>query len=114
MIEGAHDAAVFLKTMVLALVLNPEAQQKAWEEIESVVGSERMPTYSDLDNLPYTKALIQEVEKGFSCFSIHNHPIQPTPQIYRWRPAVPLVFPHRNVDDIVVSPKCYILSASKN
>jgi hypothetical protein len=61
LIEGAHDSAVFIKTMLLVLVMHPECQRKAWEEIDRVVGPDRLPTYADMDNLPYTRAIIQEV-----------------------------------------------------
>lgn len=45
----------------LAMTKFPEAQKKAQEEIDRVVGSDRLPTVSDRDNLPYLEALIKEV-----------------------------------------------------
>ncbi|KAG8912495.1 hypothetical protein FRC00_004396 [Tulasnella sp. 408] len=39
---------------------HPEAQRRAHEEIDRVVGSDRLPTYDDLDQMPYIKAFILE------------------------------------------------------
>lgn len=46
---------------VLAITLNPEVQRKAQVEIDSVIGSDRLPNMSDQDSLPYVNAIIQEV-----------------------------------------------------
>lgn len=40
---------------------HPEAQAKAQAELDEVVGTERMPDFSDRDRLPYINALILEV-----------------------------------------------------
>jgi len=39
----------------------PEVQKKAQEELDRVVGSDRLPTLEDLENLPYVDALLKEV-----------------------------------------------------
>jgi Cytochrome P450 len=46
----------------------PEIQYKAQEEIDRVIGGNRLPTLADRDSLPYVGALLSE--------------------IYRWRPVV--------------------------
>lgn len=45
----------------LAMTLFPEAQKKAQAEIDAVVGSDRLPTFTDRDSLPYVEALAKEV-----------------------------------------------------
>lgn len=40
---------------------HPEIQRKAQEEIDSVVGTDRLPTMEDRDSLPYVCNLIKEV-----------------------------------------------------
>jgi cytochrome P450 len=40
--------------------MHPEAQAKAFEEIDRVIGQDRLPTLEDLDNLPYLEALLKE------------------------------------------------------
>ncbi|KAI0305228.1 cytochrome P450 [Multifurca ochricompacta] len=82
--NGEFDAkaiASVLQSFVLAMVLYPEAQRKAQEEIDSVVGTERLPDFSDEPSLPYVSALCQEAQ--------------------RWHPVAPLGIPHRLVSDDV-------------
>ncbi|KAG6856319.1 hypothetical protein H0H87_005599 [Tephrocybe sp. NHM501043] len=38
----------------------PEAMKKAQGELDRVVGVDRMPEFEDMENLPYTNALIKE------------------------------------------------------
>ena len=42
------------------MLLNQDVQQKAHEEIDGVTGGDRLPTYDDLDRLPYIKAIYKE------------------------------------------------------
>lgn len=42
------------------MVLFPHAQQRAQAELDSIVGSGRLPTFSDKDNLPYVTAVMYE------------------------------------------------------
>ncbi len=48
-------------TFVLAMLKNPEAQRLAQLEIDRVVGTDRLPTFEDKENLPYVQALCAEV-----------------------------------------------------
>ncbi len=43
------------------MTLYPEVQRKAQEEIDRVVGNERLPTLDDRENLPYVDALVKEL-----------------------------------------------------
>ena len=52
------------------MVLYPEAQQKAQEEIDAVVGTGRLPDFDDEASLPYVSALCEEVQRW--------HPAAPT------------------------------------
>ena len=61
-------------TFLLAMVLHPEAQRCAQEELMAVVGSHRLPDFSDRDALPYVNALVRECT--------------------RWIPVAPIGFPH--------------------
>lgn len=57
-------------TFLMAMALNPDKQRLAQEEIDKVLGGDRLPTVNDRPSLPYIAALIKEV--------------------MRWNPAVPL------------------------
>jgi cytochrome P450 len=40
--------------------MHHEAQVKAFEEIDRVIGHDRLPTLADLDDLPYLEAIWKE------------------------------------------------------
>ena len=43
------------------MILHPEAQKKAQEEIDRVVGRDRLPSFRDYEHLPYIRAMVKEV-----------------------------------------------------
>lgn len=45
----------------LAMVLHPRVMKKAQQELDAVVGTSRLPTFSDRASLPYTEALVTEL-----------------------------------------------------
>ena len=49
------------------MVMHPEVQRKAQEEIDRVVGNDRLPTFADQSSLPYVDALVKEV---FRCYPV--------------------------------------------
>ncbi|XP_021956777.1 cytochrome P450 2J3 [Folsomia candida] len=60
-IAGAETTSTTLTWMFLLLALNPQPQEKLFEEIDSVVGKSRLPSLHDRPNMPYTEAVIMEV-----------------------------------------------------
>ena len=50
-----------VQSFVLAMVLYPEAQKRAQEEMDSVLGHGRLPRFGDEDALPYLKAVLYEL-----------------------------------------------------
>lgn len=58
---GAETSASFIQNLVLCFLTYPECLKKAQEEIDTVVGIHRLPTWDDYEDLPYLKALIDEV-----------------------------------------------------
>ena len=52
------------------MIMYPEVQRKAQEEIDRVIGNDRLPTLADQPNLPYVEAVAKEV--------------------LRWNPVAPL------------------------
>lgn len=62
------------------MAMNPTIQKKAQEELEMVVGPERLPTFEDYKDLPHIRAIILECT--------------------RWLPVLLLGLAHRvTVDD---------------
>ncbi|KAG8836181.1 hypothetical protein FRC17_009524 [Serendipita sp. 399] len=72
---GADTTVCALTSFVLAMVLYPDVQTKAQEELDRVIGKERFPIMSDRESLPYVEAVFKEV--------------------LRWHPVAPLGVPHR-------------------
>ena len=63
----------------MAMVLYPDAQKKAQAELDAVVGTGRLPEFTDHKSLPYVSALVKEV--------------------LRWHCGTPLGLAHRAVAD---------------
>lgn len=42
------------------MLLHPEVQKKAQEQIDQVVGPDRLPDFSDRESLPYIDCIVQE------------------------------------------------------
>ena len=45
------------------MMLHPEAQSKAQEEIDRVIGLERLPDFNDRDALPFVECAIKETQR---------------------------------------------------
>ena len=43
------------------MLLHPEAQKRAQEEIDRVIGSTRLPNYADRPNMPFVDGVMREV-----------------------------------------------------
>lgn len=48
-------------TFVLAMLKHPDVQRRAQLEIDSIVGPNRLPNFSDIPRLPYLSAVVKEV-----------------------------------------------------
>jgi len=55
-----------LRAFFLVMTLHPHVLRKAQEELDRVVGNERLPELSDRENLPYISAVIKELLR-WSC-----------------------------------------------
>ena len=61
------------------MAMNPEIQRKAQVELDAVIGTNRLPEPSDLQNLVFVRAILLET--------------------LRWKPPVPLSVPRRVIRD---------------
>ncbi|KAE9397614.1 cytochrome P450 [Gymnopus androsaceus JB14] len=57
---GADTGITALRTFILAILNFPDAQREAQEELDRVIGKERLPDYDDKDSLPYITAVTYE------------------------------------------------------
>ncbi|EQK97564.1 hypothetical protein G6O67_005444 [Ophiocordyceps sinensis] len=76
---GSRTTAGALRVAVLACVSYPDAMRRAQEELDSTVGSGRLPTFDDVPDLPYVRSFIEEV--------------------LRWRPLTPSGVAHSPTSD---------------
>ncbi|MCJ1348478.1 hypothetical protein MMC31_006710 [Peltigera leucophlebia] len=83
LIEGGSDtSSSMILAFIHAMIKFPHVQIKAQQEIDSVVGEDRSPLWSDYAKLPYINQVVKET--------------------MRWRPVTPLAFPHAaSADDTI-------------
>ncbi|KAG8747883.1 hypothetical protein FRC10_010502 [Ceratobasidium sp. 414] len=72
--DEIEENELLIKWAAMSLYGGGADTQAAQDEIQRVVGTDRLPTYSDRDSLPYIEALYKEV--------------------LRWNPVTPLGLPH--------------------
>lgn len=73
-VGGADTVVAGLSNFMLSVTLFPAAQKRAQEELDSVIGSQRLPTLADRERLPYLDALFKET--------------------LRWNPIGPMALAH--------------------
>ncbi|KAL2478134.1 Cytochrome [Forsythia ovata] len=79
---GMDTTSISVEWAMAELIKNPRVQQKAQEELDRVIGYERVMTELDFSNLPYLMCVVKE--------SLRLHP--PTP----------LMLPHRAKTDVKI------------
>ncbi|KIJ28554.1 hypothetical protein M422DRAFT_235598 [Sphaerobolus stellatus SS14] len=62
---GSDTTTAALEWFLLAMVMFPETQKKAQEELDKVIGQGRLPQFEDRSELPYIHALVKEVLRYF-------------------------------------------------
>ncbi|KAI1137387.1 cytochrome P450 [Hypoxylon sp. FL0543] len=78
-IAGSNTTFATTTVAILNMMLNPDVFEKARAEIDTVVGTDRLPTLEDRPNLRYLDYLVEETS--------------------RWRPLSPIGIPHRSLND---------------
>lgn len=77
---GSDTTTMTLQVFTLAAVLHPDKVRILQEEVDHIVGRDRLPTFEDTEKMPYLAAFVKEV--------------------HRWRPVLPGGVPHAvTVDD---------------
>ncbi|TBU30135.1 cytochrome P450 [Dichomitus squalens] len=76
---GADTVHASAQAFFLAMARHPEVQRKAQSELDTIIGPDRLPEFSDLKSLPYISAVMKE--------------------LLRWHIITPIGLPHRTVAD---------------
>ncbi|KAF4580837.1 hypothetical protein GQ602_006974 [Ophiocordyceps camponoti-floridani] len=79
-VAGSDTLVTTIQSVVLALVMFPEVQRKAHDEIDRVVGSKRLPGLEDRKNMPYIEAVAKEA--------------------FRWETVAPMGLPRLATEDL--------------
>lgn len=80
---GMDTTAISVEWAMAELIKNPRVQQKAQEELDRVIGFERVMTETDFSNLPYLQCVAKEA--------------------LRMHPPTPLMLPHRANANVKIS-----------
>ncbi|KAJ3492019.1 hypothetical protein NLI96_g265 [Meripilus lineatus] len=78
---GAETTSSSILLFIFSMLIHPDALKKAQEEIDRVVGHNRLPDFSDRESLPMVECVMQEN--------------------FRWHQPVPLGIPHCSREDDV-------------
>ncbi|KZV87617.1 cytochrome P450 [Exidia glandulosa HHB12029] len=60
---GVDSQSSFITIMLLCMTKFPDVQKKAHEELDRVVGTDRLPRMEDAPRLPYIESVIKEVHR---------------------------------------------------
>ncbi|XP_073442756.1 cytochrome P450 2D15-like [Dendrobates tinctorius] len=60
---GSETTSTTLRWALMFMILYPDVQSKVQDEIDRVIGRARKPTMGDLLQMPYTNAVIHEVQR---------------------------------------------------
>uniref|UniRef100_A0A7N8Y6K2 Cytochrome P450 2J2-like n=1 Tax=Mastacembelus armatus TaxID=205130 RepID=A0A7N8Y6K2_9TELE len=60
---GTETTTTTLHWGLLYMILYPDIQERVQAEIDTVVGSSRQPSLTDRENMPYTDAVIHEIQR---------------------------------------------------
>lgn len=74
---GSDTSSSTLISFILACCAFPESLQKAWDELDRVVGPDRTPDFEDEPNLSYVKAFVKEVLRWRSVAILGGQPHAP-------------------------------------
>jgi len=77
-VGGSATSISTLNTFILAMILYPEVQKKAQQELDGILQG-RLPEYDDQRSLPYISAIVNE--------------------LFRWQPVTPVAIPHSLIKD---------------
>ncbi|TBU37472.1 cytochrome P450 [Dichomitus squalens] len=59
-VAGSDTTHAIMEALFLAMAMHPDKQRQAQQELDAAVGSDRLPTFSDVGSLPYLRAVVKE------------------------------------------------------
>ncbi|XP_036591522.1 cytochrome P450 2C44-like [Trichosurus vulpecula] len=102
---GMETISTTLRYGLLLLLKHPEVQDKIHKEIDRVIGHHRIPSIKDKLEMPYTEAVVHEIQRYFNLapFSL-PHEVTRDTQLYQYFiPKGTTVFP--SLSSVLFDPK---------
>ncbi|CAO2588141.1 Cytochrome P450 2J3 [Lemmus lemmus] len=62
-LAGTETTSTTLRWALLYMAVYPEIQEKVQAEIDKVIGPKKQPSLNDRDSMPYTNAVVHEVQR---------------------------------------------------
>ncbi|CCM06866.1 uncharacterized protein FIBRA_09172 [Fibroporia radiculosa] len=86
-----------LMTAIVVMVMHPVVQARAQAELDTVVGKTRLPTFDDMERLPYLQCVMSEIFRWGVATPVGTYPSRwPRYLLAYSRPAG---VPHRSIED---------------
>lgn len=82
----------------------PDWIKKAHQQLNQVVGYDRLPNFDDRERMPYIEAICRGLLHT-SLSLLCPHSFTGTTEVLRWRPAARFGIPHKTTEDDVVEYK---------
>lgn len=73
MMEGTESVGGTIFGLLEEASKHLDEQKLVQDELDSVIGRERMPSWSDRQNVPYLEAFIQELYRHCMPFNVTTH-----------------------------------------
>ncbi|KAJ8020812.1 Cytochrome P450 2U1 [Holothuria leucospilota] len=70
---GTETTSTTLTWSVLYMMVHPEVQRKVQKELDQVVGREKLPSWANKSDLPYTEATLLEIQRLSSLVPVVPH-----------------------------------------
>ncbi|XP_061489202.1 cytochrome P450 2J2-like [Rhineura floridana] len=68
---GTETTSTTLRWALLYMAIYPEVQARVQAEIDSVIGQSRLPAMEDRDRMPYTNAVVHEIQRISNIFPVN-------------------------------------------
>lgn len=82
--------AIFHFFKFLAMLLYPECQKRGQDEVDCVIGKYMLPSFDDIESLPYVNCVVQEVFRFVVFILSKGGVVLKGLYIRRWKPVIPL------------------------
>uniref|UniRef100_A0A8B9EEG9 Cytochrome P450 2J6-like n=1 Tax=Anser cygnoides TaxID=8845 RepID=A0A8B9EEG9_ANSCY len=103
-LAGTETTATTLRWALLYMVVYPDVQEKVQKELDAVLGRSNLACYTDRKRLPYTNAVIHEIQR-YSNIILIALPRQTVKDTELLGYPIPKVQAYLNIDSVLSDPE---------